>query len=102
VNSDINLRFAAAASGFDVARIAELQAERLRVEAELAALEETPDPSLHPATSERYIRTVNALLEVLDGSTEVAIRLMVQPESIRLDTGPTAKRAGPPRRAGLF
>jgi site-specific DNA recombinase len=43
-------------------RIAELQAERLRIEGELAALEEAPDPiALHPATLQRYIETVNAL-----------------------------------------
>jgi len=43
-------------------RIAELKEERSRVEAELAALEETPVPiALHPAALDRYINTVNAL-----------------------------------------
>jgi site-specific DNA recombinase len=43
-------------------RIAELKEERLRVEAELAALEEAPVPiALHLATVDRYIETVNAL-----------------------------------------
>ncbi|OAF04277.1 hypothetical protein AYJ54_24110 [Bradyrhizobium centrolobii] len=47
-------------------RIAELKQERLRVEAELAALEETPTPiSLHPATLDRYIETVNALADTI-------------------------------------
>jgi site-specific DNA recombinase len=49
-------------------RIAELKEERLRVEAELAALEETPVPiALHPATLDRYIETVNALAETMAG-----------------------------------
>jgi site-specific DNA recombinase len=45
----------------------------LRVEAELAALEEAPIPiSLHPATLDRYIETVNALADAIAGhaSTE--------------------------------
>jgi site-specific DNA recombinase len=47
-------------------RIAELKEERLRVEAELAALEEAPIPiSLHPATLDRYIETVNALADTI-------------------------------------
>ena len=47
-------------------RIAELKEERLRVEAELAALEEAPVPiALHPATLDRYINTVNALAETM-------------------------------------
>lgn len=47
-------------------RIAELKQERLRVEAELAALEETPTPiSLHPATLDRYIETINALADTI-------------------------------------
>jgi site-specific DNA recombinase len=41
-------------------RIAELKEERLRVEAELATLEEAPVPiALHPATLDRYIKTVS-------------------------------------------
>ena len=36
-------------------RIAELKEERLRVEAELAALEETPVPIAHPSTLDRYL-----------------------------------------------
>lgn len=49
-------------------RIAELKEERLRVEAELAALEEAPVPiALHPATLDRYIETVNGLAETLAG-----------------------------------
>ena len=40
-------------------RIAELKEERLRVEAEQAALEEAPVAiALHPATLDRYIETV--------------------------------------------
>ena len=47
-------------------RIAELKQEPLRVEAELAALEEAPAPiSLHPATLDRYIETVNALADTM-------------------------------------
>ena len=47
-------------------RIAELKQERLRVEGELAALEEAPTPiSLHPATLDRYIETVNALADTI-------------------------------------
>jgi len=47
-------------------RIAELKEERLRVEAEMAALEEAPVPiALHPATLDRYIRTVNTLAETM-------------------------------------
>ena len=39
-------------------RIAELQAERSRVEAELAALEEAPDPiALNPVTLNHYMQT---------------------------------------------
>jgi site-specific DNA recombinase len=38
-------------------RVAELKAQRLQVEAELAALEEAPPSSLHPATLNRYIET---------------------------------------------
>jgi hypothetical protein len=49
-------------------RIAELKEERLRVEAELAALEEAPVPiALHPATLDRYIETVNTLAEIMSG-----------------------------------
>src|SRR6516165_4020183 len=49
-------------------RIAELREERLRVEAELAALEEAPVPiALHPTTLDRYINTVNALAETMAG-----------------------------------
>ncbi len=49
-------------------RIAGLKEERLRVEAELAALEEAPVPiALHPATLDRYIQTVNALAETMAG-----------------------------------
>jgi site-specific DNA recombinase len=47
-------------------RIAELKEERLRVEAEMAALEEAPVPiALHPATLDRYIRTVDTLAETM-------------------------------------
>ena len=47
-------------------RIAELKEERLRVEAELAGLEETPDLiALHPATLDRYVATVDALAEAM-------------------------------------
>ncbi|WFU20797.1 hypothetical protein [Bradyrhizobium sp. CB3481] len=47
-------------------RIAELKQERLRLEAELAALEEAPIPiSLHPATLDCYIETVNALADTI-------------------------------------
>jgi site-specific DNA recombinase len=43
-------------------RIAELKVQRLQVEAELAALEEAPPViTLHPATLDRYIETVDAL-----------------------------------------
>jgi septal ring factor EnvC (AmiA/AmiB activator) len=43
-------------------RIAELKAQRLQIEAELAALEEAPSIiTLHPATLDRYIETVDAL-----------------------------------------
>jgi Ti-type conjugative transfer relaxase TraA len=49
-------------------RIAELKEQWLRVEAELAALEEAPTPiSLHPATLDRYIATVNALADTIAG-----------------------------------
>jgi site-specific DNA recombinase len=49
-------------------RIAELKDERLRVEAELAALEEAPIPiALHPATLDHYIETVNSLAETMAG-----------------------------------
>ena len=42
-------------------RIAELKDERQRVEAELDALEEAPVPvTLHPATLDRYVETVDA------------------------------------------
>ena len=52
-------------------RIAELKEERLRVEAELAALDEAPVPiALHPATLDRYIQTVNALAEAMAGHTD--------------------------------
>nr|WP_083992253.1 recombinase family protein [Bradyrhizobium embrapense] len=52
-------------------RIAELKEERLRVESELAALEEAPVPvALHPATLDRYISTVNALAEIMASHTE--------------------------------
>ena len=47
-------------------RIAELKAQRLQVEAELAALEEAPPViTLHPATLDRYIETVDALTAAL-------------------------------------
>jgi hypothetical protein len=47
-------------------RIAELKAQRLQVEAELAALEETPPViTRHPATPDRYIETVDALAAAL-------------------------------------
>jgi hypothetical protein len=43
-------------------RIAELKAQRLQTEAELAALEEVPSiVTLHPATLDQYIETVDAL-----------------------------------------
>ena len=49
-------------------RISGLKEERLRVEAELAALEEAPVPvALHPATLDRYIRTVNELADTMAG-----------------------------------
>jgi antitoxin component HigA of HigAB toxin-antitoxin module len=52
-------------------RIAELKEERLRVEAEMAALEEAPVPvALHPATLDRYISTVNALAETMAGHSK--------------------------------
>ena len=47
-------------------RIAELKQERVRIEAELAVLEEAPTPiSLHSATLDRYIETVNALADTI-------------------------------------
>ena len=47
-------------------RIAELKAQRLQVEVELAALEEAPSiVTLHPATLDQYIQTVDALAAVL-------------------------------------
>jgi len=47
-------------------RIAELKAQRLQVEVELAAVEEAPSiVTLHPATLDQYIRTVDALAAVL-------------------------------------
>jgi site-specific DNA recombinase len=49
-------------------RIAELKEERLRVEAELAALEEAPFPvAVHPATLDRYIKTVSSLAKTMAG-----------------------------------
>ena len=43
-------------------RIAELKAQRLQIEAELAALEEVPSViTLHPTALDRYIETVDAL-----------------------------------------
>jgi site-specific DNA recombinase len=49
-------------------RIAGLKEERLRVEAELAALEESPVPiALHPAALDRYVKTVNALADTIAG-----------------------------------
>jgi hypothetical protein len=43
-------------------RIADLKAQRLQVEAEIATLEEAPKIiTLHPATLDRYIETVEAL-----------------------------------------
>jgi site-specific DNA recombinase len=49
-------------------RIAELREERLRVEAELAAIEEAPVPiALHPATLDRYVETVNTLADTMAG-----------------------------------
>jgi hypothetical protein len=50
-------------------RIAQLNKERLRVEAELAALEEAPVLiALHPTTVDRYINTVDALAETIAGN----------------------------------
>jgi DNA invertase Pin-like site-specific DNA recombinase len=52
-------------------RIAELKQERLRVEAELAALEEAPVPiALHPAALERYVKTVNTLADTMAGHAD--------------------------------
>jgi len=49
-------------------RITELKEERLRVETELAALEEATVPiALHPATLDRHIETVNTLPETMAG-----------------------------------
>jgi site-specific DNA recombinase len=49
-------------------RIAGLKEERLRIEAELASLEEAPVPiALHPATLDRYIKTVNELADMMAG-----------------------------------
>ena len=43
-------------------RIAELKSQRLQIEAELTTLEEAPSViTLHPATLDRYIETVDAL-----------------------------------------
>jgi hypothetical protein len=43
-------------------RIADLKAQRLQVEAEIATLEEAPKIiTLHPATLDRYVETVDAL-----------------------------------------
>lgn len=47
-------------------RLADLKQERLQVEAELASLEQAPTPiSLHSATLDRYIETVNALADTM-------------------------------------
>lgn len=52
-------------------RIAELKEERLRVETELAAIEEAPVPvALHAAALDRYISTVNALAETMAGHSK--------------------------------
>ena len=52
-------------------RIAELKEERLRVEAELAALEEAPVPiALHPAALDRYVKTVNTLADTMAGHAD--------------------------------
>jgi hypothetical protein len=52
-------------------RITELKEGRLRVEAELAALDEAPVPiALHPATLDRYTETVNALAEAMAGHAD--------------------------------
>ncbi len=52
-------------------RIAELKAQRLQVEVELAALEEAPSIiTLHPATLDQYIKTVDALAAVLADHAE--------------------------------
>lgn len=52
-------------------RIAELKEEGLRVEAEMAALEEAPVPvALHPAALDRYISTVNAFAETMAGHSK--------------------------------
>jgi hypothetical protein len=52
-------------------RIAELKEERLRVEAEMAALEEAPVlVTLHPAALDRYISTVNALADTMAGHSK--------------------------------
>jgi site-specific DNA recombinase len=49
-------------------RIAELKDERLRIEAELAALDEAPVPiALHPAALDHYISAVNTLAETMAG-----------------------------------
>jgi site-specific DNA recombinase len=43
-------------------RIAELKAQRLQIEAELAALEEAPSiVTLHPGALDQYVETVDAL-----------------------------------------
>jgi hypothetical protein len=47
-------------------RYCELHAERLQVEAELAALQQAPVPiALHPATLGRYVKTVSTLAEAM-------------------------------------
>lgn len=52
-------------------RIADLKAQRLEVEAEIASLEEAPKIiTLHPATLDQYAETVDALAASLAGHAE--------------------------------
>jgi len=52
-------------------RIADLKAQRLQIEAELASLEEAPKfIALHPATLDRYAETVDALAASLGDHAE--------------------------------
>jgi site-specific DNA recombinase len=52
-------------------RIADLKAQRLQIEAELAAIEEAPKViTLHPASLDRYAETVDALAASLAGHAE--------------------------------
>ncbi|WP_236000540.1 hypothetical protein [Bradyrhizobium uaiense] len=74
-------------------RIAELKQERLRVEAELAALEEAPTPiSLHPATLDRYIETVNALADTIATQARRTTGARWSPTSGRLCTVSSSTR----------